>query len=131
MNKKTGDIFGWILGFIIVFGGTFLVVSVDPLLYTFIALMGLFALSFPVVGVIGLVQETANFSDKYTNLPRLSTIKPLKKKVFFSMFGLLLSFAVLLALEVISYFYLKIIGIIYLAWVFIIFMGWAIRGKRK
>ena len=112
LNKGKADIFAWIMAFFITFGVPMIIFSFNPLAYTFIGLLGLFALSFPVLGVIKLFQETCKWSDKYTNLPKLSSVKPLKSKVFILVFGLLLTFAALTVIEAIPFIYLKVIAIL-------------------
>ena len=131
LNTGKADIFGWIIAFFIPFGVPMIIFSFDPLAYTFIGLLGLFALSFPVLGVIKLFQETCKWSDKYTNLPKLSSVKPLKSKVFLLVFGLLLTFAALTVIEAIPFIYLKVIAILYSAWLFYILLGWLDKGGIK
>ena len=131
LNTGKADIFGWIMAFFITFGVPMIIFSFNPLAYTFIGLLGLFALSFPVLGVIKLFQETCKWSDKYTNLPKISSAKPLKSKVFILVFGLLLTFAALTVIEAIPFIYLKVIAILYSAWLFYILLGWLDKGGIK
>ena len=131
MNKKTEDILSWILGFLLVFGVPIIIFSFNPLAYTFIGLLGLFFLSFPVLWSILLFQKTCQWSDKYTDLPKLSSTKPLKPKYGYLGFGLLLTFSALTAIEAIPLIYLKIVGILYSAWLFYILIGWLDKGGIK
>ena len=128
INKKLEDILVWITAIGAPIGFCVLIASFKPLGMAFIGLIALFFLAYILLYLIKLFQKTCKWSDRYTNLPKLSSLKPLTKKVFIPFFLLLLAFATFTLLGKIPLIYSKVIGISYVAWLFYIFLGWLDSG---
>ena len=128
INKKLEDILVWITAIGIPIGFLVLIGSFEPLGMAFIGLIALVFLAGILSSLIQLFQKTCKWSDRYTNLPKLSSVKPLTKKVFIPFFVLLLAFATFTLLGKIPLIYSKVIGISYIAWLFYIFLGWLDSG---
>ena len=128
INKKLEDILIWITAIGAPIGFCVLIASFKPLGMAFIGLIALFFLAYILLYLIKLFQKTCKWSDRYTNLPKLSSLKSLTKKVFIPFFVLLLAFATFTLLGKIPLIYSKVIGISYIAWLFYIFLGWLDSG---
>ena len=128
INKKLEDILVWITAIGVPIGFFVLIGSYKTLGMAFIGLLALGFLAYILLGLIKLFQKTCKWSDRYTNLPELSSVKPLTKKVFIPFFVLLLAFATFTLLGKIPLIYSKVIGISYIAWLFYIFLGWLDSG---
>ena len=128
INKKLEDILVWITAIGVPIGFLVLIGSFEPLGMAFIGLIALMFLAYILALLIQLFQKTCKWSDRYTNLPKLSSVKPLTKKVFIPFFALLLAFTTLTLIGKIPLIYSKVIGISYVAWLFYIFLGWLDSG---
>ena len=131
INKKLEDILVWITAIGVPIGFVVLIGSFEPLGMAFLGLLALVFLAYILLGLIKLFQKTCKWSDRYTNLPKLSSVKPLTAKVFIPFFALLLAFATFTLLGNIPLIYSKVIGISYLGWLFYIFLGWLDQGGIK
>ena len=131
INKKLEDILVWITAIGVPIGFLVLIGSFEPLGMAFIGLIALVFLAGILSSLIQLFQKTCKWSDRYTNLPKLSSVKPLTKKVFIPFFVLLLAFATFTLLGKIPLIYSKVIGISYIAWLFYILLGWLDKGGIK
>ena len=128
INKKLEDILVWITAIGVPIGFFVLIGSFKPLGMAYIGLIALVFLAGILSSLIQLFQKTCKWSDRYTNLPKLSSVKQLTKKVFIPFFVLLLAFATFTLLGKIPLIYSKVIGILYVAWLFYIFLGWLDSG---
>ena len=128
INKKLEDILVWITAIFVPIGFILLLGSFQPLGMAFIGLLALGFLAYILSYLIKLFQKTCKWSDRYTNLPKLSSVRPLTKEIFIPLFTLLLAFATFTLLGKIPLIYSKVIGISYAAWLFYIFLGWLDQG---
>ena len=128
INKKLEDILVWITAIFVPIGFILLLGSFQPLGMAFIGLLALGFLAYILSYLIKLFQKTCKWSDRYTNLPKLSSVRPLTKEIFIPLFTLLLAFASFTLLGKIPLIYSKVIGISYAAWLFYIFLGWLDQG---
>lgn len=88
-------------------------------------------LIYPFAGVAWLFKKTTEWSDKYTNLPKLSNRKPLSKKAFYLIYVPLNIFFALSLIGSIPIIFLKVFGSIYAAWLLYIIFGWLNKGGIK
>ena len=88
-------------------------------------------LVYPFAGVAWLFKKTTEWSDKYTNLPKLSNRKPLSKKAFYLIYITLNIFFALSLIGVIPIIFIKVFGYIYAVWLLYIIFGWLSKGGIK
>ena len=88
-------------------------------------------LVYPFAGVAWLFKKTTEWSDKYTNLPKLSNRNPLSKKAFYLIYIPLNIFFALSLIGVIPIIFIKVFGYIYAVWLLYIIFGWLSKGGIK
>ena len=88
-------------------------------------------LIYPFAGVAWLFKKTTEWSDKYTNLPKLSNRSPLSKKAFYFIYMPLNIFFALSLIGVIPIIFIKVFGYIYAVWLLYIIFGWLSKGGIK
>ena len=97
----------------------------------FVVLVILLGLVYPFAGVAWLFKKTTEWSDKYTDLPRLNNRKPLSQKVFYLIYTTLNIFFALSLIGIIPIIFLKVFGFIYGFWLLCIIFGWLNKGGIK
>ena len=97
----------------------------------FVVAIIFFGLIYPFAGVAWLFKKTTEWSDKYTNLPKLSNRKPLSKQAFYLIYIPLNIFFALSLIGGIPIIFLKVFGYIYAVWLLYIIFGWLSKGGIK
>ena len=97
----------------------------------FVVAIIFFGLIYPFAGVAWLFKKTTEWSDKYTNLPKLSNRKPLSKQAFYLIYIPLNIFFALSLIGVIPIIFIKVFGYIYAVWLLYIIFGWLSKGGIK
>ena len=121
----------FVIGLWDIFSTAFVWLFSGGIIFYAIVLAIFLGLIYPFAGVAWLFKKTTEWSDKYTNLPKLSNRSPLSKKAFYLIYIPLNIFFALSLIGVIPIIFIKVFGYIYAIWILYIIFGWLSKGGIK